>query len=249
MIGLTILEIYFSIFNINSTYNKFEFYTYNFDKFSFEELKDELEEVLNISNITSEHLQDDIIGPRIISTYKILETEKRQTDGYYMLILGFARSPFRDFESYPRIVVGLDEDDIQLILKQHHSNFVIYDLSPRIFTIKDISEAVDTMGDHERTPKVEYDDIDMKTKLLLTRFGGTFGTLRFDKKCFSNTLRAFTPYWVYKPTNAIHADSSDVYTSDNVLNLSTIDKVCLKCDIIDGSVVNGMRELILFSFF
>ena len=43
--------------------------------------------------------------------------------------MGYARSPFRDFENSPRIVVGLDEDDIQLILKQYSSNFVTYELS------------------------------------------------------------------------------------------------------------------------
>ena len=93
--------------------NKFELYTDTFDEFSFQEFKDELEEFLNISNILSEHLQDDLLGPRIISASKKLETEKRQTDGYYMLLFGYARSPFRDFEIYLRIVVDLDEDDIQ----------------------------------------------------------------------------------------------------------------------------------------
>ena len=33
-------------------------------------------------------------------------------------LLGYARSLFRDFESYLRILVGLDEEDIQLILKE-----------------------------------------------------------------------------------------------------------------------------------
>ena len=37
--------------------------------------------------------------------------------------MGYARSPFRDFESYLRIVVGLDEDDIQLNLKKIQSKF------------------------------------------------------------------------------------------------------------------------------
>ena len=36
------------------------------------------------------------------------------SDDYYMLIMGYARSPFRDIEIYLRIVVGLDENDIQL---------------------------------------------------------------------------------------------------------------------------------------
>ena len=111
--------------------------------------------------------------------------------------MAYARSPFRDFESYLRIVVDLDEDDIQLILKQYNANFVTYELDPGI----------------------------------LARFGGNFGTLRFDEKSFFNTLLGFTPYWDYKPNNSTHADSSGVYTSDKILNLGTIDKIRLKCDV------------------
>ena len=38
--------------------------------------------------------------------------------------MGYARSPLRDFESYLRIIVGLNEDDIQLILKQYNEKFI-----------------------------------------------------------------------------------------------------------------------------
>ena len=65
--------------------------------------------------------------------------------------MGYAKSPFRDFESYFRIIVGLDEFHIQLISKQYNSNFVTYDLSPGLYSYKDFSEAVYTMGDHEGT--------------------------------------------------------------------------------------------------
>ena len=136
--------------------------------------------------------------------------------------MGYARSHFRDFESYLRIVVGLDEDDIQLILKQYIANCVTYELDPGIYTIEDIQEAVHPLGDHEGTLQIEYDDLNKKTKLILTRFGSTFGTLRFDEKPFLNTLLGFAPYWDYKPTNAIHADSPGVYFNDKILNLNTI---------------------------
>ena len=43
---------------------KFEFHTDNFDEFSFSELKDELDEILSISDITPYHLQHDKTGPR-----------------------------------------------------------------------------------------------------------------------------------------------------------------------------------------
>ena len=42
MIGLSSLEVYNFTFTINTTNNKFELYTDNFDEFSFKELKDEL---------------------------------------------------------------------------------------------------------------------------------------------------------------------------------------------------------------
>ena len=248
MIGLTSLEVNNSIFNITEENNKFEFYTDTFDDFSFTELKDELDEIRKISNVTCELLQDDILGPCIFSAYKKLETEKRQTDGYYMLLMGYARSKIRDFESYLRIVVGLDEDDIQVILKQYNSNFVTYELSPCIYTIKGIAEAANTKGDHEGTLKIENDKISMKTKLILKRFVGTFGNLRFIEKSFFHTSLKFTPYWDFKPTKAIHVDSPGVYTIDKILNLRTIGKIHLKCDVIDSSVVKGIRESTLFGF-
>ena len=40
MVGLTSLEVYNSIFNIQGENKKFERYTYNFEVFSFAELKD-----------------------------------------------------------------------------------------------------------------------------------------------------------------------------------------------------------------
>ena len=89
--------------------------------------------------------------------------------------------------------------------------------------------------------------ISMKIKLILTRFGETSGTLRFNEKSFFGTLLGFTPYCGYKPTNAIHADSPGVYTSEGFLNLSTIKKTYLKCDVVDSSFINGIQR-ILYSF-
>ena len=142
MVGLTSSEVYHSIFDITEEYSRFELYTDLFDEFSFTLLKDKLEEILDISNIAPEHLQDNIIGPRIIKAYKQVESEKKTTDGYYTLLMGYARSPFRDFESYLTIVVGLDEEDNQLILKQYFSKFVTHEISPGIYSLKDISEVV-----------------------------------------------------------------------------------------------------------
>ena len=109
--------------------------------------------------------------------------------------------------------------------------------------------AVYPLGDHEGTLQIEYDDLHKKTKHILTHFGSTFGTLRFDEKSFIRTLLKFEPYWDYKPTNAFNADAPGVYTSDKTfLNLNTMNKIHLKCDCIDGSIQDGVKQPILFSF-
>ena len=249
MLGLIDLEVYNSIFNITKENNKFELYTDTFDEFSFEELKDDVEEILNIPEITDDHLEDDILAPRIAETYRKLRSDKSSHDGYIILLMGYARSLFRDFESYLRIVVGLERDNIRLISKQYNEKLVTYELDPGNYTIEDLKKAVYPLGDHEGTLQIEYDNLNKKVKLILTRFGGTFGTLRFGEKSFFHTLLGFTPYWDYKPTNAIHADAPGVYTSDEIiLNLNIINNILLKCDCIDGSVQDGVRQPILFSF-
>ena len=174
------------------------------------------------------------------------ETEKRQTDGYKILLMGYARSPLRVFESYLRIIIGLNENDIQLTLKQCNANSVTHELYPGVYLFKDIREFVYHIGDQDGTLQIEYIDISMKAELVLSRFGGTFGTLRFNEKSFYNTLLDFTPYWDYKRINAIHADNPGVHTSENFLNFSIIDKIHLKCDVIDGSLQNGLGHPIFF---
>ena len=240
MLGLIDLEVYNSIFNITKENNKFELYTDTFDEFSFEELKDEIEEILNIPEITDNHLEDETLGPRIAETYSKLRLDKTSHDGYIILLMGYAKSPFRDFESYLRVFVGLEDDNIRLILKQYNEKFITYELDPGNYNIEDLRKAVYPLGDHEGTLQIEYDDLNKKVKLILNRFGVTFGTLRFDEKSFFHTLLGFEPYWDYKP---------GVYTSNKItLNLNTINKIHLKCDIIDGSIQDGVRQPILFSF-
>ena len=169
-----------------------------------------------------------------------------------ILLRGYTRSPFRDIESYLRIVDGLDEEDIQLILKQYNSHFITHELTPGIYTIQDISDAVHTFSGHSEIIQIEYDDITMKTKIILKYFCGqkkiALGTLSFDERSFFHTLLGFEPYWDYKPTKSNHVAFPGVYNSDKILYLRTTNKIHLKCDVVDGSVGNGLRQPILFSF-
>ena len=253
MIGLTNLEVYNSIFNITEENNKFELYRDLTAKFGFLELKDELEEILNISHITNKHLDDEILGPRIIDEFIKLSNEKKNSDGYMILLFRYSASSFREFESYLRLVIGLDEGDIQLISKEYNSHFITYELTPGIYTIQDISEAIQTFSGHQESIQLENDDISMKTIIVLKfkneKMEFALGTLRFDKQSFFHTLLGFSPFWDYKPSNSNHVLIPGVYPSDKIiLNLNTIDKIHLKCDCIDGSIQDGVRQPILYSF-
>ena len=245
MIGLTNLEVYNSIFNITEENNKFELYKFPDEKaggVTYEKVRDEIEKDSDIEDITAEDLQDDIIGPIIIEEYEEQVT-KRMNDEQYMNILAiYTSSVFQDFESFLRTQIDLVEDDIKLVLDEYNSSFITYELDPGIYTSKDISEALfnilqsDCPGDCN-VIVIEYDDIKVKTKLDVK--AGVIA-IRFDEKSFFSTILGFTSGWDYKHYNK--------YISQKIVNLSNTNKIHLKCDVIDGSVVNGIRNPILFSF-
>ena len=86
-IGLTNLEVYHSIFNITEENNKVELYTQPLEsEILFTKLKDDVAEVLGLSDISIEDLEHKLYGPNIIKTYRKLSKEKSQTDGFPILI-------------------------------------------------------------------------------------------------------------------------------------------------------------------
>ena len=77
----------------------------------------------------------------------------------------------------------------------------------------------------------------MKTKLVV-RPG--ILSIRFDESSFFSTILGLTSGWDYKHYNE--------YTSQKIVNLSSTNEIHLKFDVVDGSVVNGLRQPILYSF-
>ena len=136
----------------------------------------------------------------------------------------------------------LIEDDIKLVLNEYNSSFITYELEPGIYNYKEISEALFYILQSEYPQSdseilIRLDDITKKTKLVVN--SGIIA-IRFDEKSFFSTILGFTPGWVYKHYNQ--------YLSQKIVNLSSTNKIHLKCDAIDGSVVNGVRQPILYSF-
>ena len=245
MIGLTDSEVYNSIFNITEENNKLQIYKFPVEKnggITYTKVRDEVERDLDISVITDADLQDDIIAPIIIEEYK-KQVTKRMKDGQYMKILAeYSSSLFQDFESFLRTQIDLVEDDIKLFIEEYHSSLITYELDPGIYSYKDLSKALFNILQQEYPSSnseilIRLDDITRRTKLVV-RSG--IIAIRFDEKSFFSTILGFTPGWDYKHYNQ--------YNSQKIVNLNNTIKILLKCDCINGSIQDGVRQPILYSF-
>ena len=151
-------------------------------------------------------------------------------------------SIFEDFEGFLRTEIDLVEADIRLVLDEYSSSFITYETEPCIYTFKDLSEVLFNILQTEyelfyNSVDIEFDDITMKTKLVVK--SGIIAK-RFDEKSFFSTTVDFDSYWDYKHYNE--------QISQIIINLSTTNKIILKCDVIDGSILNGLTQPILFRF-
>ena len=197
---------------------------------------------MDISRITASDLQDDIIDPIFIKEYREQVTKRMKDDKYMFILSTYVDSVFQDFESSLRTQIGLVEDDVRLVLDEYNSSFIIYELTPVIYTFKDLYEALFNILQSEcpgsnNVIAIKFDNITTKNKLVVN-FGNI--AIRFDEKSFFSTIIGCTPVWDYKHYNE--------YISQKIVNLNSTNKKHLKCDIIDGAVVNGYRPPIMYSF-
>ena len=158
------------------------------------------------------------------------------------------RVKYRDLEdmvyrlqlTYDKIIDILDVKYIAGLTKG-------YTLPPGIYEVTDINTTLKSLLPKEVKVNITIDDVRIKSNLTnLT----TNKTIRFTKKSFFYTILGFT--------QSHSGELGDIerfiqlipgsYQSDKPINITGIDKVHLKSDCINGSIVNGVRELILNSF-
>ena len=149
---------------------------------------------------------------------------------------------FQDFENFLRTQIDLVEDDIKVVLDKYNSSFITYELEPGFYSFKHITDALFTSLQLEYPAPsnaivIEFDDNTRKIKLVVRN--GIIA-IRFDEKSFLINILGFTSGWDYKHYME--------YIGQKIVNLSSTNKTHLKCDVVDGSVVNGLRQLILYSF-
>ena len=175
MIGLTISELFNSIFNITVESIKFELFIasnlVNRDDSLYETVKNFVKEKLGNADIAQDLLGDETIEPIIIEEHIKTYQEKNCAKPLIKLIHRYQILIFQDFESFLRTEVDLVEDDIRLNLDENNSSFITYENTPGNHTFKDVSEVLFNILQPEypgfsNVIASELDDFTMKINCL-----------------------------------------------------------------------------------
>ena len=119
-----------------------------------------------------------------------------------------------------------------------------YSLNPGIYEVDDLNNTLKHILPDNVKVNITIDDIRLKSKLKINQ------TLLFTEKSFFYTILGFTQSRSYPldDIDGFYQIIAGSYKSDRPINITGIDKIHLKCNCIQGSIVNGIREPILFSF-
>ena len=119
-----------------------------------------------------------------------------------------------------------------------------YSLDPGIYEVVDLNNTLKHILPNNVKVNITIDDIRLKSNLKINQ------TLISTERSFFYTILGFTQSRSY-PLDDIDSHYqiiSGSYKSDKPINITGIDKIHLKCDCIQGSIVNVIREPILYSF-
>ena len=119
-----------------------------------------------------------------------------------------------------------------------------YSLNPGIYEIVYLNNTLKHILSDNVKVNITIDDIRLKSNLKINQ------TLIFTEKSFFYTILGFTQSRSYPldDIDGFYQIIAGSYKSDKPINITGIDKIHLKCDCIQGSIVNGIREPILYSF-
>ena len=150
----------------------------------------------------------------------------------------------KDFNQLKKIInqsklaIDKDKNKIKILEVGIDNDFFDIELTPGVYELVDmnntfkqiLSDAKPALLYSEFEINIEADTISMKSVLT------TSNNIHFNSEL--NTLLGFT--------NTDYSEGTHI--SEKPVMITITEKVHLKCDCVDGSIVNGKREQILFSF-
>ena len=143
-----------------------------------------------------------------------------------------------------RLQLSYDEIIDILDLKYIPTKRTGYSLNPGVYEVEDLNNTLKHILPDNVKVNITIDGIRLKSNLRINQ------TLLFSKKSFFYTILGFTQSRSYPldDIDGFYQLIAGSYKSDRPINITGIDKIHLKCDCIQGSIINGIREPILYSF-
>ena len=143
-----------------------------------------------------------------------------------------------------RMQLTYDEIIDILDLKYIPTKRMGYSIEPNIYNVVDLNKTLKNILPNNVKISVSIDERKYKTDLKINQ------TLIFTNKSFFYTILGFTQshQGPLIDIEGFYQILPGSYKSDKPINITGIDKVHLKCNVVDGSIVNGVREPILYSF-
>ena len=245
LLGVSSLECTNSVFNINNENNSFSIIVPgHYETEADQKTIDELNKLLELRSQNGIELHVEQVrkkGLILINDYSLSSLGMFKDE----ILEDLKNAKFNDLEDMVyRFRLTYDEIIDVLDLKYIPTKRTGYTLNPGIYEVVDLNNTLKYILPGNVKISITIDDIRLKSNLEINQ------TLIFTEKSFFYTILGYTQSRSY-PLEDIDGHYQIIagsYKSDKPINITGIDKIHLKCDCIQGSIVNGIREPILYSF-
>ena len=245
LLAVSSFECTNSVFNITNENNSFSIIVPgHYQNKSAEKTIDELNKLLELRSLELHVKKVRKRGNKIKIgdiEYKLSDFDTKKVE----IIEELKNVKYNDLEDLVyRMQLTFDEIIDVLDLKYIPTKRTGYSLDPGIYEVVDLNNTLKYILPDNVKVSITIDDVRLKSNLKINQ------TLIFTEKSFFYTILGFTRSHSY-PLDDIEGFYQLVavsYEGDRPINITGIDKIHLKCDCIQGSIVNGIREPILNSF-
>ena len=245
LLAVSSFECTNSVFNITNENNSFSILIPgHYQNKSDEKTIDELNKLLELRSLELHVKEVRKKGNKIKigdKEYKLSDFDNKKIE----IIEDLKNVQYNDLEDLVyRMQLTYDEIIDVLDLKYIPTKRTGYSLNPGIYEVVDLNNTLKYILPDNVKINVTIDDIRLKSNLKINQ------TLIFTEKSSFYTILGFTRSHSYPldDIDGFYQFIAGSYKSDKPINFTGIDKFHLKCDCIQGSIVNGIRETILYSF-
>ena len=245
LMAVSLFDCTNSVYNRTNENNSFSIITPgHYQTESAEKTIDELNKLLELKSLELHVKEVKKRGNKIKIgdiEYKLSDFDTQKNE-----ILGkLKNAKYNDLEDLVyRMQLTYDEIIHILDLKNIPTKRTGYSIEPNIYNVVDLNKTLKNILPNNVKIDITIDDRKYKTDLKINQ------TVIFTNKSFFYTILGFTRSHSYplEDIEGFYQLIAGLYKSERPINITGIDKVHLKCDCIDGSIMSGTREPILYSF-